>query len=72
MARRDFIDPFTAELRVGRRNWKAISVCVTRYVMPEGAEFFDWLEIKRLIESTARAEPPLIRRRHPRSTEAAS
>jgi hypothetical protein len=56
--RKDFIDPLTAELRVGRPAWRAIRACVTRYVMPDGAEFFDWREIKSFIQRTARPEPP--------------
>jgi hypothetical protein len=55
---RDFIDALTAELRVGAGGWRAIRPCVTRYVMPGGAEFFDWQEIRSLIQRTARAEPP--------------
>jgi hypothetical protein len=55
---KDFIDSLTAELRVGRRGWRAIRPCITRYVMPDGSEFFDWQEIRTLIQQTARAERP--------------
>jgi hypothetical protein len=55
---RDFIDSLTAELRVGRRGWQAIRPCITRYVLPDGTEFFDWQEIRSLIQRSARREPP--------------
>jgi len=63
MARpKDYIDSLTAELRAGRRGWQAIRPCVIRYVLPDGSEFFDWREIRALIERTARAELPHQRR----------
>jgi hypothetical protein len=59
---RDYVDSLTAELRVGRQGWRAIRPCVTRYVLPDGTEFFDWHEVTALIQRTARAEPPSRRR----------
>jgi len=52
------IDALTAELRIGRGNWRALRPHLTRYVLPDGGELFDWQEARSLIRRTARAEPP--------------
>jgi hypothetical protein len=57
-ARQDFLDALTAELRVGREGWREIRPRIRRYVLPDGAEFFDWHVIVRLIQRWARVEPP--------------
>jgi hypothetical protein len=54
----EFIDQLTAELRVGRAGWRQIQPCIKRYVLPDGAEFYDWREILRLINRAARVEQP--------------
>jgi hypothetical protein len=52
------IDALTAELRIGRLNWRALRPYLTRYVLPEAGEVFDWQEVRTLVRRIARAEPP--------------
>lgn len=51
------IDEQTAELRIGRVNWRALKPRLTRYILPEAGEVFDWQEVRSLIRRIARAEP---------------
>ena len=52
------IDAETAELRIGRVNWRTLRPRLTRYLLPEAGEVFDWHEARALIRRIARAEPP--------------
>jgi len=53
------IDALTAELRIGRSNWRVLCPYLTRYVLPDAGELFDWQEARLLIRRIARAEPPV-------------